>query len=81
MWDLLFASLKKIKMLFLFMFCPVCASDEHSFLVSFPNSTWPYSVAHLRGQEFLGTSSRSTVAAVGGPLSFVRPKRKQMSWL
>lgn len=81
--QILFASLKKFKCLFCSFYLS-CAWLRFNigflFLVSFPNSTWLYSVAHLREQEFLGTSFRSTVAAVGGPLSFVRPKEKQMSW-
>lgn len=52
--------------------------DDH---VSLPNSIWLYSVGHLREQEFWEISFKSTVAAMGGPLSSVRPKRKQMNWL
>lgn len=53
----------------------------NAYCASFPNSTWLYSVARLREQKFSGISFRSTVEAMGGRLSSVRQKRKQMSWL
>lgn len=70
------------KKFFLHSFCLSCAGlrfNIDAYHVSFPNSIWLYSVVHLKEQEFLGISFKSTVAAMGGPLSFVRPKRKQMN--
>lgn len=73
--------LEKKKSLLLCLPCAGLRFDIDVYHVSSPNSIWLYSVAHLREQAFSGTSFKSTVAAVGGPLSFVRRKRKQMSWL